>query len=69
MKKVIALAALTTAGIAVAAPAHADDGANSPQSKGFKAVVTCLPDLVLTPVTGPAAATHCVRGQLFDHSN
>ncbi|MEY9845917.1 hypothetical protein [Streptacidiphilus sp. MAP5-3] len=67
MKKVIALAVLTTAGLALAAPAHADDGANSPQSNGFKAAVTCLPDLVLSPVTGPTAAGHCVRQQIFGH--
>jgi hypothetical protein len=77
MKKIMMLAALPAAALALAAPAHASNdsnfgpGVNAADNWNFTAAAVCFQELAVVPV-GDArqgdTANHCVNGNVIDHS-
>lgn len=53
MKKTTALAALTVAGLALAAPAHADNNHGRINVAGYSSAALCKQALALVPLTAP----------------
>ncbi|WP_328580538.1 hypothetical protein [Streptomyces sp. NBC_00370] len=77
MKKIVATAALALTGLALAAPAHADDGdnfgsgVNAPNNSNFSAPDSCFQELAVVPVGGPWVGNHfnhCTNGNVLNHS-
>ncbi|ELP68116.1 hypothetical protein ACKI1I_41205 [Streptomyces turgidiscabies] len=77
MKKIITVAALALAGVALAAPAHADNdsnfggGVNAASNWNFTAAAVCLQEVAVAPVLGGWASDHvdnCSNGNVIDHS-
>ncbi|MFJ8209039.1 hypothetical protein [Streptomyces sp. NPDC096033] len=77
MKKIIALTALTLAGVGLAAPAHADDdsnfggGVNAANNWNFTAADVCIQELAVVPALSDWTGNHrnnCSDGNVIDHS-
>lgn len=78
MKKIITLAALTVATLALAAPANADDGdsnfgpgVNAANNWNFSAASVCFQELAVVPVGGAwngDTVNHCVNGNVLNHT-
>ncbi|MGW3913483.1 hypothetical protein ACWEBX_18495 [Streptomyces sp. NPDC005070] len=77
MKKIMMLAVLPAAALALAAPvAHADNdsnfgsGVNAANNWNFSAASVCLQELAVVPVGGAwvgDALNHCVNGNVLNH--
>jgi len=77
MKKIITLTALTVAGLALSAPAHADDdsnfgpGINAANNWNFSAASVCFQELAVVPVGGAwdgNTVNHCANGNVLKHT-
>ncbi|MFJ3099338.1 hypothetical protein [Streptomyces hydrogenans] len=80
MKKIIATAALVLTSVALAAPAHADDGSNfsgpinAADNWNFSAGVVCLQEVAIVPALAGAQGyvgdhdNNCSNGNIIDHS-
>ncbi|MFC8342479.1 hypothetical protein [Streptomyces sp. NPDC057280] len=77
MKKIITLTALTVVGLALAAPAHADNdsnfgsGVNAANNWNFSAASVCFQELAVVPVGGAwdgNTVNHCVNGNVLNHT-
>ncbi|RST00362.1 hypothetical protein EF910_32010 [Streptomyces sp. WAC07149] len=77
MKKIIAITALTLAGVGLAAPAYADNdsnfggGINAANNWNFTAGEVCLQEIAVVPVMGDWVGNHannCSNGNVIDHS-
>ncbi|MFF2191401.1 hypothetical protein [Streptomyces sp. NPDC058157] len=79
MKKIIALTALTLAGVGLAVPAHADtdtdsnfgSGVNAANNWNFTAADVCIQELAVVPALGDWTGNHrnnCSNGNVIDHS-
>ncbi|MFJ9342112.1 hypothetical protein ACIRP0_22845 [Streptomyces sp. NPDC101733] len=77
MKKIIAVTALTLAGLGLAAPAQADNdsnfggGVNAANNWNFTAAAVCLQEVAVVPVLGDYVSDHannCSHGNVIDHS-
>ncbi|WP_329331475.1 hypothetical protein OG866_01745 [Streptomyces sp. NBC_00663] len=76
MKKIISLVVLTVAGLALAAPANADDGdsnlgpgVNAANNWNFSAASVCFQELAVVPVGGAWNANtvnRCVNGNVLN---
>ncbi|MFI5983149.1 hypothetical protein ACIBEA_20025 [Streptomyces sp. NPDC051555] len=78
MKKMITTAALVLAGVALAAPAHADNesnfggGVNAANNWNFTAAAVCFQELAVVPVGGAwngNTFNHCTNGNVLNHAN
>ncbi|MFG3283221.1 hypothetical protein [Streptomyces sp. NPDC048111] len=76
MKKIVSVTALTLAGLALAAPAHADNGdnfgggVNATNNWNFTASAVCLQEVAVVPVLGDYVSDHvnnCSNGNVIDH--
>ncbi|MFG2601305.1 hypothetical protein [Streptomyces sp. NPDC048462] len=76
MKKIIAATALVLTGIALAAPAHADNdtnfgsGVNAANNWNFTAAAVCMQEVAVVPVMGDYVSDHadsCANGNVVDH--
>ncbi|WP_406059790.1 hypothetical protein OG462_21375 [Streptomyces sp. NBC_01077] len=77
MKKIISAAALVLAGVAFAAPAHADNdshfgsGVNAANNWNFTAADVCIQELAVVPALSDWTGNHennCSNGNVIDHS-
>ncbi|MFF1507163.1 hypothetical protein [Streptomyces sp. NPDC058326] len=77
MKKILSAAALALAGVAVAAPAHADNdsnfgsGVNAADNWNFSAADVCVQELAVVPALSDWTGNHennCSNGNVIDHS-
>ncbi|MFG2961069.1 hypothetical protein ACGF5O_46025 [Streptomyces sp. NPDC048291] len=77
MKKIMMLAALPAAALALASPAHADNdgnlgsGVNAANNWNFSAAAVCFQELAVVPVGGAwngNTVNHCVNGNVLDHA-
>ncbi|CAM5368145.1 hypothetical protein AB0M94_10480 [Streptomyces xanthochromogenes] len=77
MKKIISVAVLAVAGLALAAPAHADNddnfggGINAANNWNFTAAAVCLQEVAVVPTLGDYVGDHvnnCSNGNVIDHS-
>ena len=77
MKKIVATAALTLAGIAFACPAHADNdsnfgpGVNAANNWNFTAAAVCLQVVAVVPFLGDFVSGHtnnCSNGNVLNHA-
>lgn len=77
MKKIISAAALVLAGVAMAAPAHADNdsnfgsGVNAANNWNFTAADVCIQELAVVPALSDWTGNHknnCSNGNVIDHS-
>lgn len=74
MKKIVSAAVLVLAGVALAAPAHADNGTdfgggvNAANNWNFTADEVCHQELAVVPVGGDWTANHnnCSNGNVID---
>ncbi|MEF9883897.1 hypothetical protein [Streptomyces sp. P9-A4] len=78
MKKIVSVAALVLAGVAIAAPsAHADNdsnfgsGVNAADNWNFTAADVCVQELAVVPALSDWTGNHknnCTNGNVIDHS-
>ncbi|MFF7472651.1 hypothetical protein [Streptomyces sp. NPDC008092] len=77
MKKIMMLAALPAAALALATPAHADNdsnfgsGVNAANNWNFSAAAVCFQELAMVPVGGAWVGdtlNHCVNGNVLNHA-
>ncbi|MDT7846697.1 hypothetical protein [Streptomyces justiciae] len=73
MKKIIALTALTVAGLAFTTPANADDGpgVDAASNWNFSAASVCFQELATVPVGGVldgSTVNHCTNGNVLNHT-
>ena len=77
MKKIVSVAALVLAGVALAAPAHADNdsnfgsGVNAANNWNFTAADVCIQELAVVPALSDWTGNHknnCSNGNVIDHS-
>ncbi|MDT9691051.1 hypothetical protein Q5762_22415 [Streptomyces sp. P9(2023)] len=77
MKKIISAAVLVLAGVAMAAPAHADDdsnvgsGVNAANNWNFTAGDVCIQELAVVPALSDWTGNHknnCSNGNVIDPS-
>ncbi|MDT0573628.1 hypothetical protein RM704_40365 [Streptomyces sp. DSM 3412] len=77
MKKIMTLALLPAAALALASPAHADSdsnfgpGINAADNWNFSAAAVCFQEPAVVPVGGAwrgDTVNHCVNGNVLDHS-
>ncbi|MDX2544101.1 hypothetical protein ACOT81_21010 [Streptomyces sp. WI04-05B] len=73
MRKIITTATLAMAALAMAAPAHADngsnfgDGVNAVNNWNFTGAAVCFQELAVAPIVGDSVHD-CSNGNVLNHS-